>query len=165
MRNVGERCLPHIRCSLPADAPIERPASMTTTTRVTSTIRTTPLWLTGVLAAVAAAVATTLIAAVAQGAGVSFNVDGEPIPLMAFAQLTLFFSGIGVLLAAALNRWAAAPKRTFIKVTAVLIALSFVPDLVLPDATPTKAVLITTHLVAAAIVVPLVAARLSARTR
>lgn len=137
----------------------------TTTTHVTTSIRTTPLWLTGVLAAIAAALATTLIAAVAKSGGVSLNIDGEPIPLMGFTQLTLFFSGIGVLLAMALNRWTATPKRIFVRVTIALTALSIVPDLVLPDTTATKAVLITTHLVAAAIVVPLVAARLSARTR
>jgi hypothetical protein len=96
---------------------------------------------------------------------VSLDVGGEPIPLMAFPQLTLFFSAIGVLLAMALNRWAAAPRPTFVKVTAALTALSLVPDLALADTAPAMAVLITTHLVAAAIVVPLVAARMSARTR
>jgi hypothetical protein len=50
-------------------------------------------------------------------------------------------------------------------VTAVLTALSFVPGLAVPAALSTRAVLMVAHLVAAAIVVPLVAGRLPARTR
>ncbi len=55
-----------------------------------------PLWRIGVLACVATAVATTVIAAAAKSAGVPVEVDGEPIPLLGFTQLTLLFSAVGV---------------------------------------------------------------------
>ncbi|TDD75407.1 hypothetical protein E1293_28320 [Actinomadura darangshiensis] len=128
-----------------------------------TTAWTVRMWRTGVLACVAAAVATTAISAVAKSAGVPVEIDGEPIPAIGFAQLTLLFSAMGVGLAYALRRWAAAPKRAFFTVTAVLIVLSIVPDLLVSATTATRLTLITTHLVAAAIVVPLVAGRLPAR--
>lgn len=135
-------------------------------TTATTSPRTVPLWRTGGLAAVAAALATTSIAAVAAGAGVSLDISGEPIPLLGFAQMTLLCSAIGIVLAVALRRWAATPKRTFLAVTAALTALSVVPDLLVSAAPSTRALLMLTHLVAAAIVVPLVAGRLpAARTR
>jgi hypothetical protein len=127
--------------------------------------RTAPLWRPGGLAAIAAALATTVIAAVATSAGLSLEIGGEPIPLFAFTQLTLVFAAIGVMLAAALRHWAATPRRTFVGTTAALTVLSVVPDLVVSAAPSTRAVLMLTHLVAAAIVVPLVAGRLPARTR
>lgn len=135
-------------------------------TTATTSPRTVPLWRTGGLAAVAAALATTSIAAVADGAGVSLDISGEPIPLLGFTQMTLLCSAIGIVLAVALRRWAATPKRTFLAVTAALTALSVVPDLLVSAAPSTRALLMLTHLVAAAIVVPLVAGRLpAARTR
>ncbi|WP_433137145.1 DUF6069 family protein [Actinomadura nitritigenes] len=135
-------------------------------TTATTSPRAVALWRTGGLAAVAAALATTGIAAVADAAGISLDVDGEPIPLLGFTQLTLVCSAIGIVLAVALRRWAATPKRTFLVATAALTALSFAPDLLVPAAPSTRAVLMLTHLVAAAIVVPLVAGRLpAARTR
>ncbi|MDL4818925.1 DUF6069 family protein [Actinomadura opuntiae] len=134
------------------------------TTAATSP-RTVPLWRTGGLAAVGAALATTVIAAVAKSAGVSLEIDGAPIPLLGFTQLTLACAAIGLVLAVALRRWAATPRRTFVAVTAALTVLSVVPDLVVPAAPSTRIVLMLTHLVAAAIVVPLVAGRLPARTR
>ncbi|MEO3826482.1 DUF6069 family protein [Actinomadura sp. B10D3] len=134
-------------------------------TRSADPARTVPMWRTALVACVAAAVATTAIAAAARSAGVAVEIDDQPIPLLGFTQLTLLFSAIGVLLAAALRRWAPAPKRTFLAVTGVLLALSVVPDLLVSATTGTRLTLIATHLVAAAIVVPLVAGRLPARTR
>ncbi|MGI5204859.1 DUF6069 family protein [Spirillospora sp. CA-108201] len=127
--------------------------------------RAVPMWRTGLIACVAAAAATTAVAALGRSAGASLEVDGEPIPLLGFPQLTLLFGVIGVLLAVALRRWAPAPRRAFLAATAVLTALSVVPDLIVPATVPTRLTLIAAHLVAAAIVVPLVAARLPARTR
>jgi hypothetical protein len=138
---------------------------MTTTTRTTTAVRSAPLWRTGGLAGIAAALATTAVALVSMGAGVSLEIDGAPIPLVGFAELTLACTAIGVALAKALGHWAATPKRTFIAVTVALTALSTVPDLVVTATTATRAVLITTHVVAAAIVIPLLAGRLPARTR
>ncbi|MFB4299985.1 DUF6069 family protein [Actinomadura sp. NTSP31] len=138
--------------------------AVASTTAATSP-RTVPLWRTGGLAAVGAALATTALGAVAKSAGVSLEIDGAPIPLLGFTQLTLACAAIGLVLAVALRRWAATPRRTFVAVTAVLTALSFVPDLIVPAAPSTRAVLMAAHLVAAAIVVPLVAGRLPVRTR
>jgi hypothetical protein len=127
--------------------------------------RGVPLWRTALFACVAAAAATTVLAAVAKGGGVPLEIDGEPIPLLGFTQLTLFFSAIGVLLAVALRRWAASPRRVFLAVTGVLTALSIVPDLLISATAATRLTLIGTHLVAAVIVIPLVAGRLPVRTR
>jgi peptidoglycan/LPS O-acetylase OafA/YrhL len=129
------------------------------------TARTAPVWRVGVLACIAAAVATTVLAAIASGAGVPLEIDDEPIPLLGFTQLTLFFSAIGLLLALALRRWAAKPKRAFLAVTLALVAVSIVPDVLISATPATKLTLFTAHLVAASIVIPLVAARLPARTR
>ncbi|GGT74801.1 DUF6069 family protein [Actinomadura citrea] len=134
-------------------------------TAATTAPRTVPMWRAGLFGCVAAAAATTAVAAAGRGAGVPLEIDGEPIPLLGFTQLTLLFSAIGVLLALALRRWAASPRRTFLAATAVLTALSIVPDLIVSATVGTRLTLIAAHLVAASIVIPLVAARLPARTR
>ena len=120
----------------------------------------------GVVAGIVAAVATTAIAATAHAAGVSLETaPGEQIPVLGFAQLTLFFTAVGVVLAAMLRRRAHNPHSTFVKATVVLTALSIVPDLVLSADVATKLTLIATHLVAAAIVIPALAARLPQQGR
>ena len=138
---------------------------MTTTTAVTTPAttdaRTAPGWRTAVIAGVAAALATTAVAAVALGAGVPLTVEGEQIPLLGFAQATLVGTAIGFALARALARWASSPRRTFTVVTVAVTVLSVVPDLMIEATPASKAVLITTHLVAAAIVIPIFARRLA----
>jgi hypothetical protein len=79
--------------------------------------------------------------------------------------LTLLCTAIGVVLAKALARWAATPRRTFTAATVALTVLSIVPDLIAPATAATKLVLMATHVVAAAIVIPAVAGRLPDRTR
>jgi peptidoglycan/LPS O-acetylase OafA/YrhL len=137
----------------------------TTTTTTETQSRSTTLWKTGTRAGVVAAAATTAVAAIGAGIDVPLEVDGEQIPLASFAQLTLFFTAIGVALAKALSRWAAKPQHTFIVTTVVLTALSIVPDLTISATTATQVVLIATHLVAAAIVVPAVARALPRAAR
>ena len=68
---------------------------------------------TGVIATLAAMVTTTLAAALAEAVGVDFEVPdgGEAIPLPGFATMTGFFSVVGVVIAAALLRWSAAPPN------------------------------------------------------
>ena len=70
------------------------------------------LFVTGLLAAVAAAGCATLVGAVAMVLGVDFELPdgGESIPLWAFAQLTFIFSMIGLVLAAGLRRWSRHPS-------------------------------------------------------
>jgi hypothetical protein len=119
------------------------------------------LWRAGAIAGVCAAAATTTIAAAAHAAGVSFeNAPGQAIPLPGFAQLTLVFTLVGVLLAAGIRRRSANPPSTFAKVTVALTALSLVPDLTMGFGVSSAVTLMATHLVAAAIVIPTLAGRL-----
>ena len=100
------------------------------------------------------------VAAVGHAAGISLDMAGEPVPVAGFGTLTALFSLIGLALAAVLARRAKAPRRTFIRTTVVLTVLSFVPDLLSDTAPATKALLMATHVVAAAIVIPTLARRL-----
>ncbi|KXO89273.1 DUF6069 family protein [Tsukamurella pseudospumae] len=120
-----------------------------------------PVWKHGLGAAVGASVATTAIAAVASDAGVTFaGPDGASIPLLGFAQLTMIFSLIAVGIAAVLARRARRPRSTFVRTCVTLLVLSFVPDLTFGFDGASAAVLILTHVAAAAIVVPVLARRL-----
>jgi hypothetical protein len=134
---------------------------MTTATLTRPTTSARSLLRTGSLAGLAAAGATTAVAAVGDAAGVSHDIAGEPIPLLGFAQLTFVGALLGVAIAVVLARRAAHARGTFLKVTAALLVLSFVPDVLADAAVDTRALLVLTHLVAAAIVVPALAARLS----
>ena len=141
----------------------------TTTQTPTTTVRTAterqPVWRHGVAAAVVAAIATTVLAAIASAAGVSFaDSTGASIPIVAFTQLTLVFSLVGVGMAAVMSRKARRPRTTFVRTAVALTALSFVPDLTFGFDAGSAATLIALHTVAAAIVVPTLAGRL-ARTR
>jgi hypothetical protein len=119
-----------------------------------------PLVRTGLTAAVVASLATTVVAALGHGAGVSLDIAGEPIPLYGFPQLTAIFSLVGLGLAVVFGRRARAPRRAFLRTTVALTALSLVPDASADAAVETKGLLMLTHLVAAAIVIPAVASRL-----
>jgi hypothetical protein len=123
---------------------LPRPASLRTTTAGV-----------GFLAASAA----TAVAAVLHGAGVPLAVDGEMIPLAGFAQLTFVGAVVGGLILAVCRRRSAAPRRRFLQVTGVLTAASCLPSVALPPDAATKIALVTTHLVAAAIIVPVLARR------
>jgi hypothetical protein len=116
----------------------------------------------GGAATVVAAVATAAVAATGQAVGISLDISGEPIPVAGFATLTVMFSVIGLLIAVGLRRFARRPRTTWIRTTVALTALSLVPDLLADAAPTTKALLMVTHLVAAAIVIPAVARRLRA---
>jgi peptidoglycan/LPS O-acetylase OafA/YrhL len=72
------------------------------------------------------------------------------------------FSLVGVVLAVVLSRTVRRPRTVFVRTTVVLTALSLVPDVIVDAAPTTKALLMMTHLVAAAIVIPMVARRLAA---
>ena len=141
----------------------------TRVTPVASTVATQrqSVWKHGVAAAVVASVATTVLAAVASAAGVSFSHStgaSIPIPIAGFTQLTLVFSLIGVGIAAVMARKVRRPRPTFVRTAVALTALSFVPDLTFGFDAGSAATLIALHTVAAAIVVPTLAGRL-ARTR
>ncbi len=120
---------------------------------------------TGSIATVAAMVATTLAAALAQSAGVDFEIPegGETIPLSGFAVVTGFFSVVGIVLAAALRRWSAHPAERFVQAAVTLTAISLVPPLLSEADAATTIALVGLHLVAAAVMIP--ALSLSLRTR
>lgn len=127
------------------------------TTKATSS---RPLWLTGLIAGVAAAALNLGIALVATAADVSLEVPNEkPIPVLAFPQLTLVFSAIGFGLAAVLSRRARQPRRTFVVTTIALTLLSFVAPLLLDPDRATVIALELAHAAAAALVIPMLAVR------
>ncbi|GLY80537.1 DUF6069 family protein [Actinoallomurus iriomotensis] len=109
-----------------------------------------------------AAVATSAIAAAGKAAGISLAVGGAPIPVPGFATLTVIFSVVGLVLALVLARTARRPRTMFVRTTLVLTALSLVPDVLADASAATKALLMLTHLAAAAIVIPAIARRLAA---
>ena len=121
-----------------------------------------PVWKHGVASALVASVATTVLAAIASAAGVSFaDRTGASIPIAGFAQLTLVFSLVGVGIAAVMARKARWPRATFVRTTVALTAVSFVPDLTFGFDAASAATLIPLHTVAAVIVVPTLARRLA----
>jgi hypothetical protein len=132
---------------------------------MTATMTTAPttgsLVKAGLAATVVASAATTVVAAVGNAVGISLDIAGEPIPVLGFATLTAFFSLIGLVLAVVLARFARSPRQAFVRTTQVLTALSLVPDAIADADVSTIALLMTTHLVAAAIVIPAIAGRLS----
>jgi len=121
---------------------------------------------TGFIATLAAMVATTLAAALAQAVGVNFEVPdgGETIPLSGVAVVTGFFSVVGVVIAAGLLRWSARPAERFVRTAVSLTAISLVPPL-LSEANPaTITALLGLHLVAATVMIPTLARSLRTRT-
>jgi hypothetical protein len=116
----------------------------------------------GLAAVVLAAAATAGVAAVGEFAGVSLVVGGAPIPVSGFAVLTVVFSLVGLALALVLARSVRRPRTVFVRVTVGLTALSLVPDVLADAAVATKVLLMLAHVVAAAIVIPAIARRLSA---
>ena len=116
---------------------------------------------TGALAGIAAAVATSTAAAVASALDVSLKVGGEAIPVIGFAQLTFVAAIIGTVMAVVMSHRARRPRHTFVVSTIALTALSIVPDVTADAHTATKLVLALTHVVAASIVIPALASRLT----
>src|SRR5262245_6460711 len=121
---------------------------------------------TGVVAALAAMVATTLAAALAKAVGVDFEIPdgGETIPLPGFAVVTGFFSLVGVVIAGALLRWSAHPAERFVWTAVSLTAVSLVPPFLSGANTATTIALLGLHLIAAAVMIPTLTRSLRART-
>ena len=121
---------------------------------------------TGLVAALAAMVATTVAAALAQAVGVGFEVPdgGETIPLAGFAVVTGAFSVVGIVLAVALFRWSARPAQRFVWTAGSLTAISLVPPLLSGATTATTTALLGLHLVAATVMIPTLASSLRTRT-
>lgn len=121
---------------------------------------------TGLLATLAAVVATTLAAALARAAGVDFEIPeggGETIPLSGFAVVTGFFSFIGVVIAVGLRWWSARPAERYVWTTVSLTAISLVPPFLSGADAATVVALIGLHLVAATVMIPTLTRSLRAR--
>jgi hypothetical protein len=116
------------------------------------------------VATLAAMVVTTLSAALAQAMGVDFEVPdgGETIPLSGITFMTGLFSVVGVVIAIALLRWSARPAERWVWTAVALTAISLVPPFLSGAAASTVAALIGLHLVAAAVVIPVLARGLRA---
>jgi len=132
-------------------------------THQTSTVRTTGVWKSVAAATLAAAAATEAVVALAGAAGSTVAIQGEELKPGGCTVMVVLAVLTGAALLAGVRRWATNPRRTWIRSTAALTVLSFVPDLAVPDtSTSSRIVLMTAHVVAAAIVIPAVARRLSA---
>jgi hypothetical protein len=137
---------------------------MTTTLDSTSSlpaVRDRAIWKPGIVAGLAASVVTTLVVVASRGSGIPVAVSGEKIPLAGFGQFTLIGALVGIGLAKLISQRARLPRRTFLQVTTALTVLSTVPDVVIDATTATKVVLAFTHVVAAAVIIPVIARRLN----
>ncbi|MEV6167082.1 DUF6069 family protein [Streptomyces sp. NPDC051954] len=146
--------------------------SASTPRRTTRFLDSRPVWLVGVLAVLAGAVVTEAFSLVCRAAGVPMAAaspgakEAAEIPVGGFAGGVIFWSVAGVVLAVALARWAGRPARTFTAITVALTALSLAGPAVAPHtATSTQIVLSVSHVVAAAVIIPLLARRLAHRSR
>ena len=127
--------------------------------------RLAPVWPRGLVATAIAAVTTTVMAVTAKAVGIDFGSSVGEVPLSAFPLLTIYCSVVGIIIAEAMIRIATMPRSTFQITTIVLTGLSLIPD-VLPVFEFDLAFvgfLCLTHLVAAAIVVPMIAVRMEER--
>jgi hypothetical protein len=119
----------------------------------------------GVVATLAAMVATTLAATLARAVGVDFRVDGgETIPVSGIAVVTGFFALVGVVIGAALLRWSARPAERFVRIAVALTAVSLVPPFLFGAYPATTTALAVLHLVAASVMIPTLAHSLCNRT-
>ena len=119
---------------------------------------TSPLLRTTASAGAIAAAVTTAGAAVLRAAGVPLAVHGE-IPLASFAQLTFIGAVLSGVLLAVLNRRNSAPRQRFVRISAGLTALSCILPVAFAETTASKITLVALHLVAAAIIIPVLARR------
>lgn len=103
------------------------------------------------------AAVTTAAAAAVHAAGVSFEIDGEMIPILGFAQMTFIGAVIGGLLVAALNRWSDSARRRFVQISVALTAVSCVPSVAMPDDAGSVIALVALHILAAALIAPVLA--------
>jgi hypothetical protein len=97
------------------------------------------------------------VAAIARASDVSLEINDNAVPIAAFAWWTLVGAALGVVLARLLRE-----RRRFVVVATVATGLSLIPAIAAPDDAATKAVLVSSHLLAAAIIIPTLSRRLPA---
>jgi hypothetical protein len=147
-------------------------AATTATTNRTARpfLTTAPVWRVGAAAAIVGALALAAYGAAADALSVPMRA-GEPwahhaqaINAGSFAMGTLFCTFWGTVLAVIVARQAARPARTFARSAVVLVAVSLAFPLdAAHTATATKLTLAGAHLLAAAIIVPVITRRLAQR--
>jgi hypothetical protein len=129
--------------------------------------RLTPVWRVGAVATVVGAAATELFGLVARGLDVPMHAAdpgasaAKDIPVGGLFMAVVMNAAVGVLLAVVLARRARRPARTFAATAVVLTALSLLgPAFAAHTELATKVVLAAAHVVAAAVIVPPLTARL-----
>ena len=127
-----------------------------------------PIWLVSAAVTTAAAVATELYGLAARAIGVPMTAGdpggtvATPITIGMFAMAVLISLFWGTILAIALARYARHPARTYLRATLALTGLSLAGPLAAGDtAIATKLMLGGAHLLAAAIVIPVLTRRLA----
>ena len=115
----------------------------------------------GLVSGAVAAVANLAVFVGARLADVSLEIQDERIPAFGFPQLTFICAVLGITMAAVFTRKSRHARRTFVRTTVSLTALSMVPPVLADADTATKVVLGLTHVAAAAIIIPAIAARLA----
>ncbi|GAA2102261.1 DUF6069 family protein [Actinomadura alba] len=131
-------------------------------------LATRPVWQVGVLATLAGAVVTEGFTLVARGAGVPMKAAGfgekeaTEIAVGGIARSVVLWSIGGILLAVALARWAKRPTRTFVVAAVAFTVLSLTaPAAATQTTVSTQVILAASHVVAAAVIIPILARRLS----
>ncbi|MGP3970486.1 DUF6069 family protein [Streptomyces sp. 6N223] len=142
------------------------------TKSIIPSLATRPVWQVGVLATLAGAVVTEAFGLAARGVGVPMEAaspgekEAAEIPVGGFAGGVLFWAVAGIVLAVVLARWGKRPARTFFVTTVALTALSLAGPVVAPHtAVSTQVVLALSHIVAAAVIIPVVTRRLATHQR
>lgn len=120
-----------------------------------------PLWLMGLVTALAAAVASVVVYAAARVAGVPmeltevFEDEFARMPVMNMALAALLEGGVaGTALAAACRRWSRRPRLWFVTLATIGLIASFALPIISDASTATKVVLSISHIVVAVIIVP-----------
>jgi hypothetical protein len=134
----------------------------------TSATRRTPVAVTSIVASLAAAAVTTGYGAIAIAAHGAMQA-GDPgaskaatINAASFGIGTLMSAAIGVVIAVAIARYSSRPAALWTRVTVVLLAVSLVfPLLASHTDSATRFALAGAHLLAAAVIIPVVRRRLS----
>ncbi len=119
------------------------------------------LWAAGLVSGAVAAAVTSVVVLLARAAGEDVAIAGDQIPVAGFAQFVLIGAMLGVVLGKGISRRAQRPRSTFVRTTVALTALSIVPDLLIDAPLGTRLVLVATHVIAAAIIIPALAVRLA----
>ncbi|MFC0548744.1 DUF6069 family protein [Kutzneria chonburiensis] len=129
--------------------------------------RTLPVWAVSVLALLVAAVVTELYGLLLPLVGIPMLVgnilEGVPSPITVgmFAMGCAFAGFWGTILAVLIARFARRPARTYVVTTSILVAVSLLSPLTGVGPLSTRIALCVAHLIAAAIVIPVVARRLA----